>query len=104
MRMIRLSAALLLAASLVGCAMAQSPVTGLWYTSAKGPTTVGNDAAGAKRGKACASSILGAIATGDASVAAAAKAGGITKVGFVDYSTFSVLGFYAEFCTHVSGS
>ena len=102
--MIRLSAALLLAASLVGCATVQSPAPGFWYTSAKGPKSVEVDTGGAKRGKACASSILGAIATGDASLAAAAKAGGITKVGFVDYSAFSVLGFYAEFCTHVTGS
>jgi hypothetical protein len=103
MRIIRLSAALLLAASLVSCATAQAPVSGLWYTSAKGPTTVGNDTAGAKNGKACATSILGIIASGDASIASAAKAGGITKVGYVDYSAFSILGLYAEFCTLVRG-
>jgi len=104
MRMIRLSAALILAASLSSCATALSPVQGVWYTSAKGGMGAGADAAGAKRGKACASSILGLIATGDASVTAAAKQGGINKVGFVDYSAFSVLGLYAEHCILVSGS
>ncbi len=105
MRMIRLSAALFLAASLVSCATAQSPVNGAWYTSTQGATGMGNDAGQAtKTGKACASSILGIIATGDASIKSAAKKGGIAKVSTVDYSAFSILGFYAESCTIVSGS
>ncbi|HVJ89374.1 MAG TPA: TRL-like family protein [Labilithrix sp.] len=52
---------------------------------------------------ACASSILGVVATGDASLEAAKAAGGITQVAHVDHDNFSVLGVYAKTCTIVVG-
>jgi len=59
---------------------------------------------GAKEGKACAESILGLIARGDASIEAAAKEGGITTVTTVSHHTTNMLGIIGEFCTIVHGS
>lgn len=47
--------------------------------------------------------MLGLVATGDASIEAAAKAGGITKIHHVDFENFSILGIYATFTTVVYG-
>jgi hypothetical protein len=99
-----LTAALLLATLTSGCAMsANAPVTGSIYQGAKGATTATGNALTEKVGKSCASSILGAIGLGDASIASAAKAGGITKVSSVDSENFGVLGIYATNCTVVTG-
>jgi hypothetical protein len=96
--------AAVLGASATGCAYARSPVTGFVYmntTSGEGAT---NNDLGQKRGEACVSSILGWVATGDASITAAAKAGGITKVSHVDSTASDILLVYAEYCTIVYGS
>jgi hypothetical protein len=94
-----------LALSANGCAMAaggNGGVSGTLYSGYKmgGAVTTGT---GTKTGQACASSILGAIGTGDASVAAAKAAGGITEVAHVDHDIFSILGLYATSCTIVVG-
>ena len=47
---------------------------------------------------------LGIIATGDASIDAAKKAGGITNVASVDHDSTSILGLFATFCTVVKGN
>ena len=56
-----------------------------------------------KEGKACGTSILGAVAQGDASIVAAKANGGITKVTSVDHYAKSILGIYGEWCTIVKG-
>lgn len=89
--------------SLTGCATARAPVTGFWYTEVKSGEMSTGYQAGAKRGEACASSILGLIATGDASIEAARKNGGINYVISVDSSSSSILGIYAKYCTIVYG-
>lgn len=59
---------------------------------------------GSKTGEACASSILNIIATGDAGIKAAARAGGITNVRGMDSRNMSILGsLYVEHCTLVHG-
>jgi hypothetical protein len=58
---------------------------------------------GSKEGRSCAQSILGWIATGDASIPAAANNGGITKVSTVDRHVKNILNIYAEYCTVVHG-
>lgn len=99
-----LSAALLLATFTGGCAMsANAPVTGTVYLGANGATAATSNALSGKSGKSCASSILGIVGLGDASIAAAAKAGGISKVAAVDSENFGVLGIYAKNCTVVTG-
>jgi hypothetical protein len=56
-----------------------------------------------KTGEACSTGYLGIVAMGDASVATAKKAGGITDVHSVDFRTFNILGLYVQGCTVVHG-
>lgn len=91
------------ASYLMGCAMAASPVNGAWYTDVKGPVGVTDAYGGTAMGEACATSILGVVATGDASIDTAKKNGGVAQVTVVDHHSNSILGFYAKFCTVVYG-
>ena len=56
-----------------------------------------------KKGRACAQSILGIIATGDASIEEAKLDAGIKKVFTVSHETLSVLNLYAQICTVIAG-
>lgn len=88
-----------------GCAMVSGgngSATGFVYSGYKMGGVVGAGQ-GTKTGEACASSILGIIATGDASVSAGKQAGGITQVAHVDHDNFGILGIYAKTCTIVVG-
>ena len=102
-----LAAILFCVAYLTGCgAYTTSPALGLLYTDVKGPlTATGNASTGAKmlKGEATATSILGLIAQGDASIETAAKSAGITKIHHVDYRSENVLGLYAKFTVIVYG-
>jgi uncharacterized protein YceK len=89
--------------SLSGCASVRTDAVGVIFNGTSGPVAVGVSTGTSKKGKACASSILGAIATGDASIEAAKKAGGITKVASVDFDSFGVLGIFAKTCTIAIG-
>lgn len=95
--------ALVLSGALGGCAMATTNVTGMLYAEVKGPIAATSNARSTKHGSAKATSILGLIATGDASIDAAAKAGNITQIHHVDYHTKNILGLYAEFTVTVYG-
>jgi hypothetical protein len=86
-----------------GCASAWSPVTGFLYTDVMAPMDAGGHGANTKTGEATCTSILGWVATGDASITAASANAGITKVHHVDFHAWSVLGVYAKFTTKVSG-
>jgi hypothetical protein len=91
--------------TLNGCAMVQggsAAAMGGLYSEYKTPGAVGNGPS-VKTGEACASSILGWVATGDASLKAAMTAGGIAEISYVDHNNFAVLGIYAKTCTVVSG-
>jgi len=93
----------LLAITLTGCAMAQSPVTGFIFSDVKAPLTATDGDDASKVGRAECTSILGLVAQGDASIKKAAENGKITKIHHVDYECWSVLGFYAKFTTVVYG-
>ena len=100
------AAAVLALFALNGCAIAtggNSFAYGWVYAGYKSPGQVGT-AADTKIGEACVSSILGIVATGDASIETAKKSAGITQVSHVDHEQFSVLGVYATSCTIVHGS
>lgn len=58
---------------------------------------------GSKDGSATATSILGWVATGDASIAAACREGGINKIHTVDHHIKNILGIWAEWTTNVTG-
>jgi hypothetical protein len=99
-----LALTLFLAVLLAGCgAMVHSPVTGGLYTEVKGPITATANPTYSKVGTAFCTSILGIIATGDASIETAAKNGGITKIHHVDYESKNILGLYAKYTVIVYG-
>jgi TRL-like protein family len=88
---------------LVGCQPVASPLVGIIFNDTKFGWEATPNANATKNGKACANTILGMVATGDASIAAAKAAGGVTEVAHVDHSAHSILGIVAEFCTVVYG-
>jgi hypothetical protein len=90
--------------SLTGCQIVATPMLGVIYTEVKYGDTATNHNSSTKEGKACGQSILGWVATGDASVAAAKAAGGVTTVAEVDHSAKNILGIIGEWCTIVKGS
>lgn len=89
-----------------GCVIdGRYPIGGVLYHDIKGPNDVVQaKASGNKKGSACATNILGYVAFGDASIAAAKKKGGIADVSHVDYQSFHILGIYGTTCTLVKGS
>jgi hypothetical protein len=58
---------------------------------------------GSKEGRACATSILGWVATGDASIKTAAANGGISKVYSIEHEVKNILNIHATYCTVVRG-
>lgn len=93
----------LVAMAMLGCATAQSPVNGLLWQDVKGGVMATEAYGGTAKGEACASSILGIVATGDASINTAKKNGGIVQVVAIDHTSNNILGFYAKYCTVVYG-
>ena len=95
-------------ALLAGCSGVQAPVMppqGLGFTDYVAPLDIDFDktALGTKKGEASSSSILALIATGDASIQAAARNGQINTINHADYRVLSVLGLYTKFTTIVYG-
>lgn len=88
---------------LSSCAYVSSPVTGFVYTDVKSPVAVTENENASKVGTAEATSILGIVATGDASIDAAAKSAGITKIHHVDAQSTGVLGIFAKYKVYVYG-
>jgi len=86
-----------------GCAIVSSPVIGGIYTSVKAPVVATSNDLGSKVGTGEATSILGIVATGDASIQTAARNAGITQISHVDYEAFSVLGIFAKITVYVYG-
>ncbi len=85
------------------CATVKSPLSGIWYTNVKAPVAVTGNSNSTKVGTSQATSILGIVATGDASIDAAAKSAGITKIHHVDEESTSILGFFAKYKVFVYG-
>lgn len=103
--LVKLGALVVITSLASGCAMAtggNGGVSGFLYSGYKMGGNVG-PGQGTKTGEACASSILGLIAVGDASISAAKADGGITQVAHVDHDDFGILGIYASSCTIVVG-
>jgi hypothetical protein len=85
---------------LAGCAT-YWPAGGI-YTDGKMGVQAGSGAAD-KTGRACMTSILALVATGDASIEAAKAAGGIKEVVNMTYEVKNILGVYGEYCLVVRG-
>lgn len=86
-----------------GCASGMSPVSVGLITDVKGPVTATEHSGASKTGSACASTIIGLINSGDASIAAAKADGGIRTVSTVDYHTKGFYPFFGETCVIVKG-
>jgi TRL-like protein family len=91
--------------SLAACGgIVYSPMMGTTYNETKYGNIATDETSTVKEGKACGQSILGWVATGDASIAAAKANGGITKVSSVDHTAKSILNIVGEWCTVVKGN
>jgi hypothetical protein len=88
----------------VGCIWPRTGVIMAPIMMTKSPSTmfVNNDAAPTKEGTAFAEGII-LFSQGDASIAAAMKAGGITKIHHIDTEEMYVLGVYGKVTVHVYG-
>ena len=103
MRALVISLTLGLLLVVAGCAGAPMPVNGMIFADVSGPYMATTNTKGSKEGKTECTSILGLVASGDCSIAAAMANGNITKVATVDYHTWSILGLYARVNTVVTG-
>lgn len=104
MKILSFIGAAMLATGLGGCANVAGPVpASLSFYAAPIGLGPNSSTASDKRGEACASNILGIVATGNASIDAAKKNGDITKVASVEHNSSRILGYYARFCTVVRG-
>ena len=88
---------------LSSCAASKAPLTGFIYSDVKAPLTATNNNASTLVGTAEAVSILGAVAQGDASIDAAAKSAGITKIHHIDEHSTNILGIIAKYKVVVYG-
>ncbi|HTW91535.1 MAG TPA: TRL-like family protein [bacterium] len=82
-----------------GGTLYQDTKTPLSQVSYWGPST----STAAKKGEASFTSILGIIATGDASLKEAMESGGITKVHHIDQEVTSILGIISTYKIIVYG-
>jgi hypothetical protein len=103
MKKLAILAIFAIAVSFSGCMAPMSPVSGMFYMDVKAPMIATSNTKGKKVGEASVKSILGVYAVGDASIEAAAKAGGITKISAVDYKSKTILGIISTFTTVVYG-
>ena len=109
MRTIWVLGAMSLVVGLGGCMIVESPIRGvvgtevIWGDFATGEASSPSSGA-TKQGKACAESILGLMARGDASVRAAKENGGIKEVTSIDHSARNFFGVVGEWCTLVRGT
>ena len=105
-RFTRLAGVALVCLTMSGCA---GVLNGFLYTDVGLPgraqdLPAGSNHAGTKEGKSCGSSILGLVATGDASIDGARRAGGITTILVVDHHYTTILGLFSTLCTNVRGN
>lgn len=101
MKKMKLAIVLIAAGMLAGCASSQ-PFGGL-YTELKLPVTATGNSGSSKTGTSECVSILGLVATGDCSIQAAKRNGGITKVNSVDWDAKNILGIIGNYKTIVQG-
>lgn len=98
-----LAAAAFAALMFTGCGIVKTPVTGAFYTDVKDGMAVTSNAGSSKVGTAEAKGYLGIVAIGDASIQAAAKEAGISRIHHVDYQSKSYVGVYNCYTVIVYG-
>lgn len=99
-----ISTVLLVAGALAfnGCATSRLGVGGILYAETLTPLDATTNQPGNRVGEACATSIFGLIAKGDASIETARRNGGITLISTVDEKYDNVLGI-SRYCAIVRG-
>jgi TRL-like protein family len=107
-KLLLLAAAVAMTSTLSGCyasfAYSGRGVTnGLLYAETKAGEHIDGNTIGSKTGEACSESYLGFVTTGDTSYITAARNGGIKKISTIDNRYKNILGFYATYCTVVTG-
>jgi uncharacterized membrane protein YagU involved in acid resistance len=108
MRALWVLGAMSVAVGITGCMIVEAPIRGVMGTEVKwGEEVTGKSSSpnpeALKEGKACAESILGLVARGDATVTAAKENGKIREVHVIDHSARNFLGIVGEWCTIVRG-
>lgn len=99
----KLLAGAALAACATGCVMPQAPIGAPIAIDVQGPMSyVDNSVKPVKVGTATAKGII-LYVDGDASISAAMKNGGITKVHHIDTKSRNILGIVGEYTTMVYG-
>ena len=99
-----LAAACAVAILSAGCISAPfKPPMGLYSEISAPLSTEGAIDVGSKKGEATAKTILGLVATGDCSIATAAKNGGLRTVKHIDYKYKNILGIVQETTVIVYG-
>jgi hypothetical protein len=113
MKTLTMTSGLLLCLGATHCmpVMQQGYPIGIIYNGTTAPSLLneveagGANKASTKSGSACASSVLGVAAFGDAGLDAAKKQGGLTTVNSVEYeATGYVFGVYTQVCTVAHGN
>jgi hypothetical protein len=87
---------------LQGCAHS-APVMGALYSDVDYASGATSNQSGNRVGESCATSYLGLVALGDASIETARRNGGVTLISAVDQKVWSLLGAYTKVCTVVRG-
>lgn len=88
---------LLAATCLSGCLSAPfQPPSGMVALTKAPLSTEGKWDVGSKSGEAFSFSVLGLYASGDCSISAAARNGGLKKIHYVDYEYFNVIGIWQK--------
>lgn len=79
-------------------------VAGIYSDVEGGSLVLDNGVAATKTGKACSTSILGLVASGDTKVETAMANGGITKLVYVNMSYKNIWFIWNEVCTIARGN
>lgn len=89
---------------IAGCLSAPfQPPNGLVSETMAPLSTEGNWEIGSKKGEASSYSVLGLYASGDCSIATAARNGGLKKIGHVDYKYDNIIGIWQKATVIVYG-
>ena len=87
---------------LAGCAIGHGPVVAPLMLGVQGPVSAGSAAGSSKVGRATVTGIV-MFSSGDASISAAMRNGGITRIHHVDHETSNFFGVYSTYTTIVYG-
>ncbi len=95
--------AFIAAALLLSSCAVKSPVAGWAYTNISDGMAVTGNAGSSKVGTAQVKGYVGTVALGDASIRAACRDAGITRIHHVDYKSLSYVGIYNVYTVIVYG-